>query len=304
MQSTTQFASHPRNWREFWLCYPVVSRRSKGLSIGINLNPDRVCNFDCIYCEVDRQDFRSGKGKVRLPPLGRVRPVVNLEEARYELDRLLALAHSGAIWQETEFSSTHPELRRLNDLAFSGDGEPTTYPRFDEAVQMAIEARAAAGYAPAEVKIVLITNATQLHRPKVQQGLRLMDAANGEIWAKLDAGTPEYYDLIDQTNLPYERILNNILDTARQRPINIQTCMMRIEGGGPSEAEIEAYCERLNNVLAGGGQLKMVQLYTVARRPPTELVTSLPDSELETIAAKIRERTGLTVETYGGNVGL
>jgi len=304
MNQLAGFALHPRHWREFRLCYPVVSRRSKGLSLGVNLNPDRVCNFDCIYCEVNRQDFRPGKNKVRLPPSGQVRPLVNLDEASYELGQLLKLARSGAIWQEAEFSEVPPDLRRLNDIAFSGDGEPTTYPYFDKAVEMAIAARAAAGYAAEEVKLVLITNATQLQRTQVQAGLRLMDAANGEIWAKLDAGTAEYYALIDQTNLSYTRVLHNILETARQRPLNIQTCMMRVQGEAPSQAEIEAYCDRLAEIIAEGGQLKMVQLYTVARRPPNEWVTSLPDDALEAIAHRIRERTELPVETYGGNVGI
>lgn len=304
MTQVAGFGLHSRNWREFWLCYPVISRRSKGLSLGINLNPDRVCNFDCIYCEVERPDFRPGQGKVRLPPVGQARPQVNLEEARYELDRLLAMARDGQIWEEPEFKDTPSALRRLNDIAFSGDGEPTTYPHFAGAVRMALEARTAAGYAPQEVKIVLITNATQLHRPRVQEGLRLMDGANGEIWAKLDAGTPEYYDLIDQTNVSYQKVLKNILETARQRPINIQTCMMRVKGEGPSEAEVEAYCGRLKGILAEGGQLKLVQLYTVARRPPNDWVTSLPDEALEAIASRIQESTGLKVETYGGHVGL
>ena len=48
------FTSHPRRWRDFHHCYPVIFRRSKGLSNGINLNPDGARNFDCIYCCVDR----------------------------------------------------------------------------------------------------------------------------------------------------------------------------------------------------------------------------------------------------------
>src|SRR4051812_50014357 len=48
------FTQHSRTWRDNRYVYPVVSRRSKGISIGVNLNPDKVCNFDCIYCSVDR----------------------------------------------------------------------------------------------------------------------------------------------------------------------------------------------------------------------------------------------------------
>ena len=34
--------------------YAAISQRARGLSIGVNLNPDKRCNFDCVYCEVDR----------------------------------------------------------------------------------------------------------------------------------------------------------------------------------------------------------------------------------------------------------
>lgn len=298
------FAAHPRNWRNFRLVYPVVSRRSKGLSIGIDLNPDRVCNFDCIYCEVERPDFREGAGLVRLPPLGVIRPLVSLAQIRLELSQLLTMARDGSIWQEPEFADVPPALQRLNDIAFSGDGEPTTYPNFPLAVQLAIDLRAEAGFGSDAVKIVLITNATELNRERVKAGLALLDTANGEIWAKLDAGTPQYFALVDKTAFPYERILQNILETARLQPINIQTCLMRIDGFGPDGAEIEAYCRRLRHILENGGQLKLVQLYTIARPPAQSRVSSLPDVELNALAATIRQQTGLPVETYYGTVGL
>src|SRR3954468_19486899 len=113
------FEAHSRNWRSFRLCYPVISRRSQGLSIGVNLNPDRVCNFDCIYCEVDRRDFRPGKGRLPLPPKNTPRPQVDLDEVAYELGELLRMARSGEIWNEPEFQTVAPELRRVNDIAFS-----------------------------------------------------------------------------------------------------------------------------------------------------------------------------------------
>lgn len=298
------FEAHPRNWRNFSLCYPVISRRSRGLSLGINLNPDRVCNFDCVYCEVDRRDFRPGRGKLPLPPKNAPRREVDLAQVRQELLSLLQMTRQGTIWQEPEFSQVAPELRRLNDIAFSGDGEPTTYPQFDEAVQAAITARAEAGFAPDEVKLVLITNATMFHRPAVREGLRLLAENNGEVWAKLDAGTPEYYEMIDKTNIPYERILRNIEQVALRQPLNIQTCWLKAHGASPAENELTAYAQRLKHILDKGGQLEKVQLYTVARRPPNEWVTSLPDAELDEVGQFIQTAIGLPVETFGGNVGL
>ena len=51
---------HPRSFEQFRFVYPVVSRRSGGVSIVVNLNPDTTCNFDCVYCQVDRQTASRG----------------------------------------------------------------------------------------------------------------------------------------------------------------------------------------------------------------------------------------------------
>jgi wyosine [tRNA(Phe)-imidazoG37] synthetase (radical SAM superfamily) len=227
---------------------------------------------------------------------------VNLTVLRAELAEMLSMVKAGTIWHDSEFEKVQPAFRRINDIAFSGDGEPTTYPYFDKAVQIAIEERANAGFAEAEIKLILITNATQFAKPQVQEALNLLDKYNGEIWAKLDAGTPEYYYLIDKTDIPFERVLAGILKVSRQRPINIQTCMMRVFDNPPNREEIQAYCDRLNFILENGGTLKLVQLYTVARQPAQAYVTSLTNPELEAIAEIIRNTTGLAVETYGGNV--
>src|SRR5437764_12108377 len=102
---------HRRSFADNRYVYAVVSRRSKGVSLGINLNPDKVCNFDCVYCQVDRTTT----------------PVVRtVDEQRLleELDDLLDLILSGELFENERFHSTPPALRRLNDIAFSGDGEP------------------------------------------------------------------------------------------------------------------------------------------------------------------------------------
>ena len=44
--------NHDRNIYKSKYIYPVVSRRSKGLSLGINLNTNNACNWQCIYCQV------------------------------------------------------------------------------------------------------------------------------------------------------------------------------------------------------------------------------------------------------------
>src|SRR5277367_1497802 len=112
-------AEHPRSFAANRFVYPVLSRRSAGLSLGVNLNPDKVCNFDCIYCQVDRTTVAETT-------------FVETQQLLDELDIGLRLILSGDIYHTEKFGHTPPTLRRLNDIAFSGDGEPTTYRNFDE----------------------------------------------------------------------------------------------------------------------------------------------------------------------------
>ena len=53
---TSTITARSRNFFGNRFVYAVVSQRADGLSIGVNMNPGKLCNFDCVYCEVDRQD--------------------------------------------------------------------------------------------------------------------------------------------------------------------------------------------------------------------------------------------------------
>jgi len=276
---------HRRTFAENRYVYAVVSRRSHGVSIGINLNPDKICNFDCVYCQVDR----------KTPPLVRDVDVPALLE---EVDDMLDLVTTGGLFEMERFRETPPELRRLNDLAFSGDGEPTTCPEFAEVVRGVAEIKK--HRALEDVKLVLITNATRLHDPRVKAGLEVLDASNGEIWAKLEAGTEAYYHQIERTTIPFSRVLENITETAKVRPIVIQSLFMRLRGEAPAEAELDAFCDRLNEIIAAGGRINLVQVYTVARVPAEEWVSPLSNAEVDAIVALVQRRTGLAAEGFYG----
>ncbi len=277
------FLLHPRNFEENWYVYPVVSRRAGGVSIGVNLNPDRICNFDCIYCQVDRRGSPS-------------RRAVVLPRLKAELDDMLESVLSGQLFQHPNFREVPATLRAARDIAFSGDGEPTSCPQFVEAVQLAANARANRGLT--ELKLVLITNASLFHRENVRKGLRILDANNGEIWAKLDAGTEEYYRLVARANIKFSLILENITQAARERPVVIQSLFMRIHGQPPSAGELQAYCDRLNEILSAGGKIKLVQIYTVARRPAESFVTPLDAPEIQWIAQTVEQNTRVPIAVF------
>lgn len=276
---------HERTWRDTHYCYAVVARRSGGLSVGINLNPDKACNFDCIYCSVDRTQ----------PPVTRK---VDLAIVRAELDRILAAAADGSIYAQRPYDSLPPDRRMIRDIAFSGDGEPTTCPQFAEAVDLAAEARRR--WKLDATKLVLITDACYLSKPNVRAALGVLDANHGEIWAKLDAGTEAYFRLVDRPNVTLSHVLENILDAARVRPIVIQSLFMRVHGAPPPEAEIAAYCERLNELLAAGAQIKLIQLYTIARKTTEAYATMLADADLDAVAQVVRQHVSVPLAVFYG----
>lgn len=277
---------HERRFDQNRFVYPVLSRRSGGVSVGVNLNPDKVCNFDCIYCQVDRTTASETR-------------FVENDLLLEELRTVLRIVASGELYETAKFADTPEPLRRLNDIAFSGDGEPTTYKNFDELMELAAGVKRELSLDT--VKMVLITNASMFHRAHVERGLAVLDANQGEVWAKLDAGTEAYFQTIDRTKTPFARVLENISTAAQARPLVIQSLFMRVAGEGPCEAEIEAYCDRLREITECGGELKLVQVYTVARKPAESIVAPLSDAEVDAIADRVRASTGLEAKPFYGS---
>jgi wyosine [tRNA(Phe)-imidazoG37] synthetase (radical SAM superfamily) len=279
----TAVKDHARRYADYLFVYPVISRRSRGLSIGVNLNPDKVCNFNCIYCEVDR----------RTPP--RVTRV-DLARLRSELVEMIQSVSAGGLMRQSRFSDAAAWAGEIKDIAFSGDGEPTMVPNFAACVELVADVKRQEGLDQA--KIVLITDAAGLDKADVQRGLEIMDSQQGEIWGKLDAGTEEYFHLVNRTTIRFDRILKNLLETARRRPIVIQSLFLRVHGEVMPAEELSAYVGRLNDLVRGGGRIKEVHAYTVARPTPEPFAAALTEEELAAIAARVREHTGLPVCTF------
>jgi wyosine [tRNA(Phe)-imidazoG37] synthetase (radical SAM superfamily) len=285
VSDTPTFTAHPREFTANRYVYPVLSRRAGGLSIGVNLNPDKFCNFRCVYCQIDRT--QPGEADA-----------VDLMTLADELDRMVELVTSGEIYRRPQFANTPGPLRRLNDIAFSGNGEPTASANFDRAVEVCAEVRRRRKLD--DVKLVLISNATLFHQPRVCRALEILDANNGEIWAKLDAGSEDYYRKVARSRVGFQRILDNLRETARVRPIVIQTLFMRLGEQPPPAAEQDAYCQRLLEIVAAGGRIKLVQIHTIARAPAESLASPLSNAEVDAVAELVRRRTGLPVAGYYG----
>jgi wyosine [tRNA(Phe)-imidazoG37] synthetase (radical SAM superfamily) len=262
----------------------VVSPRAHGLSIGVNMNPDKRCNFGCIYCEVDRSI-----------PSGEIRLDVNV--AATELTHTLARVLSGQLRQDPYYAAFPPELLELRHVVLSGDGEPTLCPNFAEALEAIIHVRARGRFP--FFKIVLATNATGLDLPQVQQSLRFLTRQD-EIWAKLDVGNQAHFQRLNvpEASITLEKVLSNILLVGRQKPIIIQSLFPNIDGNEPGDDEIEAYTNRLRELKEGGAQISLVQIYSASRPVASRVCSHLPLKVLSRIAQIVRLETGLRVEVY------
>lgn len=268
-----------RNFSGNRFVYCVISQRAGGLSVGINVNPDKRCNFDCVYCEVDRTQRG---GPARLP----------VAEMLDELEKLLTAVHAGRL---EEAGGAAGGLLGFKEVALSGDGEPTLSPNFREITEAVAGLRARHRF-PA-FKIVLITNGTGLHLPQVRAGLAVLTRTD-EIWVKLDAGTQAGLERVNRTEIPLEEVLKNIRELGRERPIVIQSLFPLVDGAEPPPGEITAYIDRLRELHEAGTRISLVQVYSAHRPAMNSACAHLPLRSLSQIARAIRERTGLNAEVF------
>lgn len=261
--------------------YPVVSRRAGGLSIGVNLTPDKACNWRCVYCQV--------------PGLVRGKPApIDLVVLERELRALLTDVLVG------DFLVKHvPEgLRRLNDVAFSGDGEPTASPQFAAAVERVgtlLDELDPLG----RTRRVLITNGSLVHREEVQEGLSRLGPRD-EVWFKLDRATDEGMRAVNDVAPGMERVRRNLVTCAELAPTWIQTAWFARGGEEPSEEERRALVGFLRDQVDAGVPLHGVLLYGLARashQPEAAELERLPAERLEAFAERLRG-TGLEVRVF------
>ena len=270
---------HPRTRRKSRYVYAVRSRRSRGISVGINLDPQKTCNFDCVYCEViDRRAIAKGAG----------RPAIAIDDVARELAEELTSRACAA-----GSSAADP----VRDIAFAGDGEPSTFRGFFPLARALFDVRDATGFG--DVPFVLITNGSGLARDEMREAHDLFASRGGTFWIKLDSGTEGFYKTISRSAISFERILANLTGAAKRHPVVAQAMFLRLNGQPPPRDEIAAWASRLAAVRDAGGRLSLVQVYTVARETMEPGVSALTKTELEDIARAARAAVpGVLVETF------
>jgi wyosine [tRNA(Phe)-imidazoG37] synthetase (radical SAM superfamily) len=285
LQDFLTVSDHNRDVSGMKYIYPVVSRRAGGVSIGINLNINNACNWRCVYCQV--------------PNLTRgTPPPIELDLLEKELRTFLNYALYGDFMERYVAQGD----RQLKDIAFSGNGEPTSAKEFPEVISLVdkilrefnLLGDAAITKQINPIKLRLITNGSLMDKQSVLDSVSHLAKCNGEVWFKVDAGTKEGIARINDVTLNPESHIARLKKCAAVCPTFIQTCMFGFDGEPPAEADIVAYLALINQMKDA---VQGVHLYGLARpsyQAEADRLSRLPEEWLEAVAQRIRQ-LGLTV---------
>jgi len=274
-------SDHSRDTAGLTYVYPVISRRAGGVSIGINLNPNNACNWRCIYCQVP--DLKRGAA----PPIDLIKLEQELRGFIHEL------THGDFMRQQVP-----PEVRVIQDIALSGNGEPTSAKEFEQVIELIGRVKKDFPL-PDHLKLVLITNGSLLNRSHVQAGLKRMADMNGEIWFKLDSATRDGRLRINNTRMSLKQTQEHIRLAASLCPTWLQTCVFSVNGEPPEKRETRAYLQFVENLLHQDVPLKGVLVYGIARQshqPEAKQLTRVDQIWFEQFCDNIRA-LGLTVKS-------
>ena len=247
---------------------PIKSRRL-GISLGVNLLPDsgKICTFDCIYCECGYN--ADGRTKQGFPP-------------RKAVAQVLATK-----LQELKTTGITPDV-----LTFSGNGEPTLHPEFEEIIDDTIELRNK--YFP-QAKISVLSNATMIDKKSVFRALNKVD--NNIL--KLDSVFEHQVKSIDQPLQPAFSVTQLIENLKRfNGNLIIQTIFFKGVHNGQfidntAEEEVNAWSEILKEI-----HPKQVMIYTIDRATPEKNLQKISLEELNIIAGKLK-KAGFDVSVSG-----
>jgi hypothetical protein len=181
------------------------------------------------------------------------------------------------------------DMRRLNDIALSGNGEPTSAAEFPAVVKLI--GRVLTDFnLLGKIKLVLITNGSLANKAYVQEGLRKMAALNGEVWFKFDRATRAGLLLANDTETDPKRHYQRLKSVANLCPTWLQTCMFALDGNAPDAAEIDAWLTLLARAKADNLPLRGVLLYGLAR--PSQQAEALrlgrlPEEWMQALAVRV-----------------
>jgi len=227
------------------IIYGPVSSRRLGRSLGLNLQPTgyKVCPFNCVYCHYGwtakhTKDLRAFEKDLPAPV-----------EVKQALEDYLQ------------------KDKNVAYVTFSGNGEPSSHPRFDEIVEHVREVRDR--LVPGR-ELAILSNSTMLDEPKVISALRRLDLRI----MKLDCGTEEIFRRFNRpvVEVTLDRIVSGL---KKLDDLVIQTLVAGGENGNLVAKSISRWQE-----LIGGLKPRHVQLYSLENPPADSSLEEIPREKL------------------------
>lgn len=245
---------------------PIKSRRF-GTSLGINLLPleNKVCNFNCIYCECGWTDLK--QGKITYFPKDKIKTTI-----------------------ENRFSEAAKIHELIDSITFAGNGEPTMHPDFLEIMKSTVALRNK--YLP-KVQITVLSNSALLGNKKVMEGLLLADKRV----MKLDAGSNQ---LLNEINLPLSnRDIKWYIEKLKsfKGDLIIQTIFLKGYNAGKyidntTPEELNQWINALLEI-----KPKEVMIYTIDRETPLKELEKINQKKLQEICDMVNKH-GIKATVY------
>ncbi len=245
---------------------PIKSRRL-GNSIGINLlsTTEKICNYDCIYCECGWTNKTHRKEK---------------------------FVQTDVLFQELEgrLRELKQNKKEVNYITYAGNGEPTLHPNFLLITKIIFALRNQ--YFP-NSKIALLSNGSTLNKKDTLTSFEFID----DCILKIDAGSQELYQLINcaNVNLQLDDLCTK-METINEKII-VQTMFLKgshnqVDFDNTIEPEIGKWMSRIAKI-----KPRYVQLYSIARDTPAKNLKAISKDKLKNIAISLAE-IGIHAEVY------
>jgi wyosine [tRNA(Phe)-imidazoG37] synthetase (radical SAM superfamily) len=248
---------------------PVKSRRL-GVSLGINLLPEtnKICNFNCIYCECGWSPVIN-EGNMNFP-------------ARKDVYEAL----------ETRLAEMKKNNQRPDAITYAGNGEPTLHPDFPGIIHDSILLRNS--YFP-DARIAVLSNSTNITNPLIKEALLKVDMNILKLDSAFDLTVRKHNQ--PRVNIKVEELIEELKKFNGK--LIIQTLFLRGSRNGSiidntTPEEISAWLEAIKKI-----QPSEVMIYTISRDTPEgEKLIRVPVEELKQIASKVK-KLGIKTQVSG-----
>ena len=234
---------------------PVNSRRL-GRSLGIDLFREKICNLNCVYCEV---------GPTTVP--------VN-RRGRYSPTREI-------LAEITEFCAAPHRLAAVDVLTVTAKGEPTLH------LDLGVILRHIKSLT--DKPVAVLTNGTTLADDEVREALQLADI----VVPSLDAVRPESFSKVDRParGLAVEAVINGLRDFSRAYQGRLWLEILLVRDINAADADIDALLPVLTTL-----RLDRIQLNTVVRPPADPGARPVAEARLAEIARRLQASLAVPVD--------